>query len=209
VVFAGRSPSAAESDERIGAPLTAIPAEQQIQLALGAAPPEISQQATVYVLESKGYVKARTGTNGFTCLVERQYLGTLEPTCYDAEGGATTLQARLYREELRAAGIPEEEIQKKIDAGYKTGTLKAPRKPGLAYMLSTQNKAISPIDNRMVHVPPHLMFYAPYTTNKDLGGFLGWYMPHVIFEGQPDAFIIVPAVTSAPPHRPAGAIGPK
>jgi len=23
--------------------------------------------------------------------------------------------------------------------------------------------------NRMLHYPPHLMFYAPYATNKDIG----------------------------------------
>lgn len=191
-------------------PLTAIPAEQQIQLALSAAPPEISQHATVYVLGSKGYVKARTGTNGFTCLVERQFPETVEPLCYDAEGSATTLQARLYREELRAEGIPEEEVQKKIDAGYKAGKFIAPKKTGLAYMLSTQAKVYDPFLKKITQATPHLMFYAPYATSKDMGGFWGVNMPFVLWEGQPDTFIIViPSLMSATAQQPASDTGIK
>lgn len=125
--------------------LKTIPAEQQIELALSAAPPAISGHATVYVLESKGYVKVRNGTNGFTCLVEQQYADqTVEPVCYDAEGGATTLPARFYREQLRAAGVAEDEVNKRIKARYKSGKLKAPRKPGLAYMLSDLAQDVIP-----------------------------------------------------------------
>lgn len=127
-LFAGIPAKAAESDP---APLATLSAERQIELAMSAAPPEVAQRAAIYVLGLKGYVQARDGTNGFTCLVERQYLETLEPQCYDAEGSATTLQARLYREQLRAAEVGEAEIEKRIAARYKAGTLKAPRKPGL------------------------------------------------------------------------------
>jgi hypothetical protein len=46
--------------------------------------------------------------------------------------------------------------------------------------------------NRLVHAPPHLMFYAPYATDKDLGSPPpGVNMPRVIREGQPDAYIIL------------------
>lgn len=171
--------------------LTAIPPEQQIQLALSAAPPEISRHATVYVLESKGYVKARTGTNGFTCLVEREYPEEIAPLCYDAEGSATTLLVGLYREELRVAGISQAEIKRRIDAGYKAGKFKVPRKPGLAYMLSTQNKVYDLSQEKLIAAPPHLMFYAPYAKAEDLGGFIGVHMPFILSEGRPDAYIIV------------------
>lgn len=82
-------------------PLTALSPEEQTRLALSMAPPEVSSRASLYVLTPKGYTQVRTGTNGFSCLVEREFLETVEPVCYDAEGTATTLQARLYREELR------------------------------------------------------------------------------------------------------------
>lgn len=170
---------------------TLIPPEEQIQLAEGAASTEISQQATIYVLKSKGYVKERTGTNGFTCLVEHQFLETFEPICYDAEGSATTMQARLYREELRATGLTEDDISTRIDEAYKAGRFKAPGRPGFAYMLSTEAKVFDPDSKKIITAPPHLMFYAPYLTSKDLGGRLGPHMPFLLWEGRPDTFIII------------------
>ncbi len=168
-----------------------IPEEQQIKLAESAAPSEISKHATIYVLESKGYIKKRTGTNGFSCLVEHQFLETFEPICYDQEGSATTLQARLFREELRTTGLTEEEISTRIDEAYKAGRFKAPGRPGFAYMLSTENKVFDPDSKKIITAPPHLMFYAPYLTNKDLGGRLGPHMPFLLWEGRPDTFIII------------------
>ena len=55
-------------------------------------------------LERSGYVKVRDGTNGFSCLVDRQTPWNSEPTCFDAEGTRTTLQARIFVEEERAKG---------------------------------------------------------------------------------------------------------
>jgi len=91
-----------------------LPREERIKLAESAAPPEIAGHATVYLLERTGYVKIREGTNGFSCLVDRQTLLNLEPTCFDAEGSATTLASRLYVEEQRAKGKSEEQIQAEI-----------------------------------------------------------------------------------------------
>ena len=45
--------------------------ERQIALAESAAPAEVSSKATVYILGPKGFEKAREGTNGFTCYVQR------------------------------------------------------------------------------------------------------------------------------------------
>jgi hypothetical protein len=46
--------------------------------------------------------------------------------------------------------------------------------------------------NQIVHVPPHLMFYALYATDKDIGSPPPTAdMPHLIRPGQPDTYIIV------------------
>ena len=79
-----------------------LPREERIKLAKSAAPPEISDHATVYVLDKTGYVKVQDGTNGFSCFVDRQTPFNLEPTCFDAEGSASTLPTRLFAEEQRA-----------------------------------------------------------------------------------------------------------
>jgi hypothetical protein len=168
-----------------------LPREDRIKLAESAAPPEISGKAAVYLLERTGYVKVREGTNGFSCFVDRQTLYNMEPTCFDAEGSATTLRSRLYAEQQRANGKTEEQINAAIEQGYKTGKFQAPRKPGIVYMMSDHIYLLVS-DNQMLHYPPHLMFYAPYATDKDIGSPPpGAGMPHLIRAGRPDAVIIV------------------
>jgi hypothetical protein len=167
-----------------------LPREERIKLAKSAAPPEISDHATVYVLDKTGYVKVQEGTNGFSCFVDRQTPFNLEPTCFDAEGSASTLPTRLFAEEQRAQGKPEEEIKAAIDNGYKSGKFHAPAKAGIVYMMSDQGVLF--ISGKSVHIPPHLMFYAPYATEKDIGSPpAAANMPRLIRAGQPDAVVIV------------------
>ncbi len=94
-----------------------LPREERIKLAEGAAPPEISGKATVYLLEPTGYVVVRQGTNGFSCLVDRQTPVNMEPTCFDAEGTATTLETRMYVEEQRGKGKSEDQIKTEVENG--------------------------------------------------------------------------------------------
>ena len=56
-----------------------LPREEKVKLAESAAPQEVSSKATVYVLEKTGYAKVREGTNGFSCIVNRQTPDNLEP----------------------------------------------------------------------------------------------------------------------------------
>jgi hypothetical protein len=169
-----------------------LPREERIKLAESAAPSEISGKATVYLLERSGYVKVRDGTNGFSCFVDRQTPINTEPTCFDAEGSATTLAARLYVEEQRAKGKSEEQINKEIDEGYKAGKFQAPKKAGIVYMMSDHAYLLDPDTKQVIHIPPHLMFYAPYATEKDIGSPPPKpEMPRLIRAGQPDAYIIV------------------
>jgi hypothetical protein len=166
-----------------------LPREERIRLAESAAPTEVSGKATVYVLERTGYAKVRDGTNGFTCLVDRETPWNCEPSCFDAEGTATTVPARIFVEALRAQGKNEEEVKAALDEGYKSGRFKAPRKGGIVYMLSDSNYLR--FNDKILHGPPHLMFYAPYATDKDIGSPPpGIKMPMVIHAGRPDAYII-------------------
>jgi hypothetical protein len=167
------------------------PRDVQVALALAAGPP-VSQGAAVYILGATGYVKAREGTNGFTCLVERLRADSIAPTCFDAEGSATTLQALLFREEQRALGKDDGRIASEIEEGYKAGRFRAPRKPGIAYMLSDYNYLFDTESNRIFHFPGHVMFYAPYLTAKDVGAGPG--APNLTHPGQPDnVMVVIPA----------------
>ena len=179
-----------------------LPRAEKITLAKSAGPPEISDKATIYVLDPNGYVKVQDGSNGFTCFVDRQTPLNQEPTCFDAEGSTTTLATRLFAEEQRASGRTEDQIKSDIDAGYKAKKFRAPRKPGIVYMLSDSIYLFIAQNNQLVHAPAHLMFYAPYATEKDLGSPpAGMNMPRLIRAGQPDAVMIVfPAQKSNATH---------
>jgi hypothetical protein len=132
-------------------------------------------------LATSRFATARTG---FSCFVDRQTPLNLEPTCFDAEGTATTFPTRLFVEEKRAKGETEEQIQTQIEAGYKSGKFLAPRKPGIVYMMSDSGVLYIADKNVLVHIPPHLMFYAPYATDKDLGSPPpAANMPHLIRAG--------------------------
>src|SRR5271156_149067 len=120
------------------------PREQQIQLALSAAPTEVSSKAAVYVLGPKGYEKVREGTNGFSCFVGRHFVKpmetTIEPQCFDAEGSRTLLLVYMHGEELRTNGKSEADIKGDIANGYREGRYKYPSKPGFLYMMSAKNR---------------------------------------------------------------------
>jgi hypothetical protein len=186
---------AEQNDDRSLHKRLRLPRERQIEIST--APPQISEQATIYVLESAGYVKVKDGTNGFTCLVEHQRLDTYEPVCYDPEGSATILHARFLREKLRAQGLDEKQVSALIAQAFKDGRLTAPRKPGFVYMMAKDQRVLEPTSNKVIDGgQPHLMIYAPYATNKDFGG-----VPIVLFEGQADAFIVAPTGVPATGHK--------
>ena len=148
------------------------PRERQIDLALSAAPTEVSSKAAVYILGPKGYEKVREGTNGFSCLIERSFKGTTQtssaPACFDAEGSGSIMGADLRREELRAEGKSEEEVKEDIAQGYKDGRFKVPG-PGFLYMMSNENFVYNNVSGKSGFVAPHLMFYAPNKTANDVG----------------------------------------
>jgi hypothetical protein len=157
----------------------AMPRDQQVRLAESAAPAEVSSKATVYVLGPKGYEKVREGTNGFSCFVSRHFVNptetTIEPQCFDAEGSRTLLPVYLHSEELRTNGKSEAEIKADIARGYQEGRYQYPSKPGFLYMMSSQNRLRAIAEHGTGIFPPHLMFYAPNMTTKDIG-----------FDGQPE-----------------------
>ena len=52
-----------------------------------------------------------------------------------------------------------------------------------------------PSDPTVIPYQPHVMFYAPYLTNVDLGAEpMGSAPVFVVNEGQPNAYVIVPVL---------------
>ena len=172
--------------------------QKEIALALSACPPSVASKAAVYVLDRAGYIKVRDSENGFTAIVQHAVPTSQDPQCMDAEGSRTFLPRYLKVAEWRALGKSADEIKLLVADAFARGIFQPPAKPGINYMLSTENLTPN-AKGEVIHFPPHVMFYAPYLTNADLGlgGPLG---PDgnpdgpafVAGEGTPHALIIVP-----------------
>jgi hypothetical protein len=155
-----------------------MPAKLETQFALSAVPPRLREAATVYLLDpNKGYYLSRQGTSGVTCIVQRTDWEMADfrddvyfAVCYDAVGTKTYLKAIMDAAALRAQGMNPAALKAEIEKRYRDKTYKAPEKPGLSYMVGPIMRAVGPPDMK-VHTMamPHLMFYAPYLTNEDIG----------------------------------------
>ncbi len=167
-----------------------LPRAREIALAESAGPPGVAKEATIYVLARGGYIEARKGTNGFACLVGRERPDTLEPMCFDPEGTRTILPRVLDAARLREQGLSPEEVKRRIAEGFRSGKYRAPQRVGINYMLSTENRVFN--GEKVISYPPHVMIFAPYVTNEDIGADLSnpW-MPWVLAEGSPHAYILV------------------
>lgn len=175
-----------------------LPEAREIELARSAGLPAWTGEATIYTLRRGGFQIARQGSNGFTCMVQRDQPDTLEPICYDPEGTATILPRTLREAQLREQGKTEAEVAADTQERFRTGEYRAPRRTGIAYMLSKENRVFN--GEKVIWFPPHLMFYAPYAKSADIGA-APQHMPQsplVLFEGDPHAYIIVVVPDSMP-----------
>lgn len=173
--------------------------QREIALALSSCPGTIAEKAGVYVLEASGYVRVRESQNGFTAIVQRSVPGAQEPQCMDAEGTRAMLPRMLKVAELRAEGKSPDEIRRFVADAFARGIFQPPRHTGINYMLSTEN--VVPDDKGVIApFPPHVMFYAPFMTNADIGseGQAAGGPAFVAAQGTPYALIIVPVPAGAP-----------
>ena len=108
-------------------------------MALSACPPSVAGKTAVYVLDSSGYVKVRDSQNGFTAIVQHSLPTSQEPQCIDAEGTRTLLPRMLKVAELRAQGKSPDEIKRFVADAFAKGVFQPPTRPGVDYMLSTEN----------------------------------------------------------------------
>ena len=188
IVTALASPAATQQEAPADCPI--LPRALEIELALDAAPPHLRDAATVLVLESGGYVKARQGKNAFTCVVSRRG-GDVFPVCWDVEGTRSLLPVELDATTLRLGGAANADVERMVADGYKSGRYHPPSRTGVAYMLSALRYRIDEQGRVTRSNPlPHVMFYGPNLTDADIGGARG----SLLFMNKvgPDGMIIVP-----------------
>jgi len=138
----------------------------EVALARSAAPKRVTDSARVLVLTRTGYAEAARGTNGFTCLVLRSFLGGLEdpgywspkvraPACFNPPASRTVLQESLKRAEWVMAGQSQKEIAARTDRAYASRQFPLPAAGAMAYMLSHEQY----LGDTDPHWMPHVMFY--------------------------------------------------
>jgi hypothetical protein len=158
--------------------LERMPAALETQYALSAVPPALREKATVYLLDpKKGYYVSRQGTSGVACAVQRTQWESADfrndvyyGICYDAAGVKTYLQVVLDAAALRAQGLSPTALKAEIEKRFRDKTYQPPAKAGLSYMVAPIMRTFGPPDMQVQTMAmPHLMFYAPYLTNSDIG----------------------------------------
>jgi hypothetical protein len=179
-----------------------LPRDLEIQLALSALPQHLREKATVYVLNpAKGFEVAQKGTNDFYAFVARTgddtFKGTwplteyrddiLYPVSFDKAGSKAQMRIFFDAAEMQAKGTPPGELKKIMQERYKKGFYKAPGRAGVSYMLAPVLRTyFNPEESDQVMTInfPHVMYYAPDVTNKDIGGGKpGGMEPFVILHG--------------------------
>jgi len=148
----------------------------EIDLARTAAPPSISDHATIWVLGAHGYVTAVTGTNGFTCEVDRSWTKAFDddnfwnpkvrtPICFNGPATRTVLPYTIFETKLALAGATESEIRERLTAAVAAKQLPEPENGSMGYMMSK----VSYIDDHVKAWYSHIMIYTPSTLGANDG----------------------------------------
>ena len=182
VLVLGTAPfSMAEEGHKMAAPAKApvrtMSKDEQIKIALSAAPAPIAKEAGVMVYGEEGkLVEAKKGTNGFTCVPDISGLPTPDPICNDPAA------TQWFNDMLSGAPKP-------------TNTA-----PGISYMaqggwhFEKDGKVVMQDGPgvKKIQEPPHWMIFwafdAKTTAIPQVPNALGTY---VMFEGTPYAHLMV------------------
>ena len=151
----------------------------EIAMARSAAPPALSDDATIMVLGERGYEIAAKGKNGFVCLVERSWMSPFDsaefwnpklrgPVCYNPPAARSILSRTVKRTELALAGQSKPAMLDAIKAAVASKQVPAPEIGSMSYMMSHQQYLGDEGGSWM----PHLMFHVPRTDGAAWGANL-------------------------------------
>jgi hypothetical protein len=170
--------------------------DAEITLARSAAPDSVSRDAEVMVLGRHGYETAVKGKNGFVCMVERSWTGSvgdadfwnpkiLAPICFNPPAARTYLPLTIRKTELVLAGQSAAQMADGIKAALDKKELPPLETGAMCYMLSKQGY----LSTRDGHWHPHLMFFVAQTSPKTWGANLPG-SPTMASEYPPDRLTI-------------------
>ena len=178
--------------------------DAEIALAKSAAPPSISDKATVLVLTPRGYETAVEGSNGFVCLVERAWLAEFVnpifwnpavrgPDCLNPAAARSVLPHDVERAKWVLAGLSIPQMIERTKAELAAKAYAMPEPGAMSFMLSKEQK----LGSQGTHWHPHLMFFVATANDADMGaGLPGSPVLHP-YPAAPDAYgtFLVPVGT--------------
>lgn len=158
--------------------------DAEISLARSAAPPAISKNARVLVLTPHGYVTAASGSNGFTCLVERDWMSGFDDAqfwnpkgrgavCYNPPASRTVLRYDYARTKLVLAGLSKSQMYLRLQAMTAKHALPTPEPGSMSYMMSKHQY----LNDGARNWYPHLMFHVPQSDGANGGASWGANLP--------------------------------
>ena len=183
-----------------------MPQDAEIALARSAPPANVSDRATIKVLNGSGYEVAIEGDNGFVCMVMRAwsaptytpaafldfvyYAPLRAPICFNPVAAETMMLYYELRTELGLQGKNPDEIADGIEAAYAKSELPRIETVSFAYMWSADQD----LGPGIGHWHPHMMVFTPYYENSMLGGNeFGGTLPFVSDDaGTPFAVTLIP-----------------
>ncbi len=138
--------------------LTLPSQEEELELAVRAAPAAVSSEATIWVSGRDGYVVAREGSTGWGCLIQYSMSGTARfPRCDDPDRVRTLFPTFFLLEEMRREGATASQYLARLEEGYASGEFSPPPRGAISYMY-----APGPI-------PPHIMIAQPACDESTVG----------------------------------------
>jgi hypothetical protein len=153
-----------------------MPRDAEIVLAKSAAPPSISDHATIMVLTPNGYETAIKGESGFVCLVDRAWLAEFVnpifwnptvrgPDCLNPAAARTVLPHYLERAKWALAGLSIPQMMDRTKAEIAAKTYVMPEPGAMSFMMSKDQHLGDP----GTHWHPHLMFFVATASDADMG----------------------------------------
>jgi hypothetical protein len=151
--------------------------DAEVALARSAAPPAISNDATVLVLTRQGFQTAVEGKNGFVCFVDRAWTSPFDdpefwnprkrgPTCMTAPAVRSALPVTSRLNELALAGLSKDAILVRMKESIARKEFGPPEIGSMSYMMSKSQY----LNDSSAHWHPHLMFYMPGEMNGSAWG---------------------------------------
>jgi len=155
--------------------------DEEVALAKSAAPPNVSNKATIKVLTKAGYQTLHQGSNEFVCMVMRGWVAPTytpaplrdlvydadlrAPICFDSIAARTVMPYYELRSNLAMQGKTPDQIAAGVEAAYARGELPARDRVSYAYMWSADQN----LGPGAGHWHPHMMVFSPYYKNSTLG----------------------------------------